>query len=172
MVRVSVLAEHCPLHALGILFACQMKNMKAEDWDRAKQQISGMSTEELARQANQAQSQLSAQQKYVLDAAVQLKNQGNSLHGAGKYAEAVEKYDKARTNVDGHSSTEAAELRKACMLNLSSCYLNLKRYDKCVEECNQVLTGEAIGWLGDAEVTREVTRGCPCEMRCLAQSPP
>ena len=119
-----------------------MKNMKADDWDRAREQMAGMSPEEMSRQAAQVQSQMGAQQQYMLSASKQLKNDGNTLHSAGKYAEAVEKYEKAKSNVEGHTGGEALQLRKACMLNLSSCYLNLKRYDKTVLECDQVLAGE------------------------------
>ena len=86
---------------------------------------------------------LEPQTQYMVSAAKQLKNDGNALHSAGKYDEAVQKYVKAKSNVEGDTGAEAADLRKACMLNLSSCYLNLGRYDKCVEECDQVLAGEA-----------------------------
>ena len=40
-----------------------------------------------------------------------------------------------------HTTSEAAELTRSCILNLSSCYLNLKDFDKCVAECNIVLSG-------------------------------
>lgn len=40
-------------------------------------------------------------------------------------------------------SAEAAELRRSCILNLSSCYLNTKEFDKCLAECSLVLKGES-----------------------------
>eukprot|EP00798_Chlamydomonas_sp_ICE-L_P001546 gene1546-32926_t len=120
----------------------QMKNMKSEDWDTAKRQMANMSPEELSRAASSAQTQNTAQQRYVLDAAVLLKNQGNTLHSAGQYSEALEKYEKAKSNVADNPHQEATALKKACHLNLSSCYLNLMKYDKCVIECDQVLAAD------------------------------
>lgn len=57
--------------------------------------------------------------------------------------EAAEKYERARDNLHDNASAEAAELKRSCILNLSSCYLNLKDWDKCVTHCNLVLAG---GW--------------------------
>eukprot|EP00983_Pelagomonas_calceolata_P113033 1159946-Pelagomonas_calceolata.AAC.4 len=37
---------------------------------------------------------------------------------------------------------EALALFKACSLNLSSCYLNLKQYSSCVVQCDEVLEGQ------------------------------
>lgn len=51
------------------------------------------------------------------------------------------KYERARSNVEAFTGKEAADLARACTLNLSSCYLNLKQYDKCIEQCNTVLAG-------------------------------
>lgn len=75
---------------------------------------------------------------------MQLKNEGNQLHSQGKYQEACAKYEKAKSNVLDNDTKEAADLRKACTLNLSSCYLNLQQYSKCVEQCNEVLSGTCV----------------------------
>jgi hypothetical protein len=56
--------------------------------------------------------------------------------------------------VQGIASAEALELRKACTLNLGSCYLNLKQYELCVGECSLIISGEL--------------EGRPC-LRCAAQ---
>ncbi|EFJ52463.1 hypothetical protein VOLCADRAFT_79055 [Volvox carteri f. nagariensis] len=120
----------------------QMKDMKPEDWERAKHQLSSMDPDTLASQAAQAQAQVAGRTQYVLNASTQLKNEGNQLHGRGAYKEAVEKYERAKSNVESFTSKEAKDLVRACTLNLSSCYLNLKQFDKCLEQCNQVLSGE------------------------------
>ena len=73
---------------------------------------------------------------------MQLKNEGNSLHNSGQYQLAAEKYERARNNVKDDLSKEAADLKRSCILNLSSCYLNLKDYSKCIAECDLVLSGQ------------------------------
>lgn len=60
----------------------------------------------------------------------------------GHYTEAAEKYARARDNLEGMANSEAVQVRRACVLNLSMCYLNTKQYTQCVECCQQVLTGE------------------------------
>ncbi|KAG2428587.1 hypothetical protein HYH02_014289 [Chlamydomonas schloesseri] len=120
----------------------QMKDMKPEDWERAKQQMSGMDGDTMARQAAQAQAQMAGRTQYVLNASNQLKAEGNQLHGRGAFSEAAEKYERAKTNVVGMAGKEAADLARACTLNLSSCYLNLKQFSKCLEQCNSVLASE------------------------------
>ena len=39
----------------------------------------------------------------------------------------------------GHNSESAADVKKKCMLNLASCFLQLKDYKACVSECSEVL---------------------------------
>lgn len=67
------------------------------------------------------------------------------MHSAGKFSEAVEKYERAKGNVANFVEAPAVELRKACTLNLSSCYLNLKQFSSCVAQCGEVLAGAAEG---------------------------
>lgn len=59
----------------------------------------------------------------------------------GCYSEAAEKYARARDNLTGMTNSEAVQLRRACVLNLSSCYLNNKQYRQCVDCCQEVLSG-------------------------------
>jgi hypothetical protein len=84
----------------------------------------------------------------MVQASNQLKTEGNQLHSRGAYKEAVEKYERAKSNVESFTSKEARDLVRACNLNLSSCYLNLKQYSYCLEQCNSVLSGEASWPLG------------------------
>lgn len=44
---------------------------------------------------------MGAQQRYQLDAAQQLKAEGNRLHGAKQFREAAEKYTRAIANLEG-----------------------------------------------------------------------
>lgn len=121
----------------------QMKNMRTEDWDRAKEQIGKMSPSEMQAQAASANQYLSGQQQYALNASKQLKDEGNTLHNAGQYRAAAEKYERAHANLQDTASPEGLELRRSCLLNLSSCYLNLREYEKCVEKCNLVLAADS-----------------------------
>lgn len=40
----------------------------------------------------------------------------------------------------GQPSDQAKEVRKACMLNICSCQLNLGQFDLCAKECTEVLS--------------------------------
>ena len=64
------------------------------------------------------------------------------LH-TGQYSQAVEKYARARDNLAGMTHPDAAALRKACLLNLGSCFLNLQQHQQALEACQEVLAGEA-----------------------------
>lgn len=43
----------------------------------------------------------------------------------------------------GQSSEQAKEVRKACMLNICSCRLNLGHFELCAKECTEVLATES-----------------------------
>jgi len=119
------------------------RNMTPEDWERARAQMQGMSPEQLRQQAAAAQQHMSSQERYMLSAGQRLKAEGNQLHSAGSYQAALEKYERAKNNVRAFiGNHEALALFKACSLNLSSCYLNLKQYSSCVVQCDEVLEGE------------------------------
>lgn len=45
----------------------QMKHMKPEDWERARNEMSRMDPDTLARQAAAAQSQMAGRQQYVMN---------------------------------------------------------------------------------------------------------
>lgn len=68
--------------------------------------------------------------------------QNSCVPATGRYTEAADKYARARDNLEGMTNSEAVQLRRACVLNLSSCYLNSKKYKQCVECCQEVLAGE------------------------------
>jgi hypothetical protein len=46
--------------------------------------------------------------------------------------------------VAGKTSPEAVTLRTACQLNLSSCYLNLGDYSKCIDETSQIIAEDPM----------------------------
>lgn len=56
----------------------QMKDMKPDDWERAKQQMAGMDGDTMARQAAQAQQQMAGRTQYVLNVSI------GTVHGLGK----------------------------------------------------------------------------------------
>lgn len=76
---------------------------------------------------------------YELNAATMLKNEGNDLHKAGKQKEAISKYERALTNLESHSTPQAIELRRMCMLNAAMCHLKLEQWPACAKICTQVL---------------------------------
>eukprot|EP00878_Enallax_costatus_P031381 GHUV01034316.1.p1 GENE.GHUV01034316.1~~GHUV01034316.1.p1 ORF type:complete len:171 (+),score=68.05 GHUV01034316.1:506-1018(+) len=122
----------------------QMQNMSPADMENMRRQMNSMDPATLASQAQQAAKQLSAQQQYMYNGSMQLKAEGNKLHSAGKYADATEKYARAKENLSDIDTQEARDLRKACVLNLGSCYLNLGKYQQCVAECDEVLQSESL----------------------------
>lgn len=60
-----------------------------------------MSGDQFASQAASQVDQQSGQLKYQLAAAAQLKQEGNKLHGAKRFREAAEKYERAVSNLQG-----------------------------------------------------------------------
>eukprot|EP00775_Hariotina_reticulata_P006189 gene6189-6425_t len=118
----------------------QMQNMSPAELELARQQMNSMDPAAIANQAQEASNMMSARQQYVINGSKLLKADGNRLHTAGKYAEAAEKYERARTNLAELSgSAEAADLLKACTLNLGSCYLQLGRFHDAVSACDEIL---------------------------------
>mmetsp|Transcript_6089 Transcript_6089/g.37757 ORF Transcript_6089/g.37757 Transcript_6089/m.37757 type:complete len:498 (+) Transcript_6089:75-1568(+) len=127
--------------------AWQMKNMTPEQWERAMEQMRSMSTEDMIQQmkkANQAgvSGQMNARVQYELNASKQLKEEGNAFHRSGNFQEAAEKYARAKNNLSTHSSDDAKSVKKACTLNLASCYLKTGQYELAVEMCTEVLAVE------------------------------
>jgi tetratricopeptide (TPR) repeat protein len=144
----------------------QASKMSASDWQAAQQKLGGLSPEELRKQAAAANSQLAARQAYVISACRTLKDEGNKLHGQGKWAEAAAKYERAHSNLsppanagggeDSNTSTpadpaaaaaaasdEGRELRRACALNLASCCLQQGKHARAVGLCDEVLREDA-----------------------------
>ncbi|KAJ1492872.1 hypothetical protein T484DRAFT_1880315 [Baffinella frigidus] len=72
------------------------------------------------------------------DADGALKEEGNNLHKAGKYAEAAAKYQAAKKGIDGDMSAAAIKLRESCCLNLASCYLKTGQNSLVVQEAGVV----------------------------------
>eukprot|EP01025_Chloroclados_australasicus_P022532 TRINITY_DN2316_c0_g2_i1.p1 TRINITY_DN2316_c0_g2~~TRINITY_DN2316_c0_g2_i1.p1 ORF type:complete len:551 (-),score=77.20 TRINITY_DN2316_c0_g2_i1:412-2064(-) len=139
----------------------QMQNMSGADWSHFQSAAQNISPEQLTSQSRNASSQFEARQKYVVQGGQNLKEEGNQLHKQGKYKAAVEKYEQALKNVENvGNGSEAMELRKACRLNLASCYLKLDQNSNCVKICADILQvdrdnmkalyrrGQALGNLG------------------------
>lgn len=127
--------------------AWQMKNMTPEQWEAAMEQMRSMSTEDMIQQmkrANQAgvSGQMNARVQYELNASKQLKEEGNAFHRSGNFQEAAEKYARAKSNLSLHSSDDAKSVRKACTLNLASCYLKTGQFEQAIEMCTEVLAVE------------------------------
>ena len=68
-----------------------------------------------------------------------VKEEGNALHKQGKFAEAAEKYQQAKSNLEGNDTAAAQQVKKSCSLNLASCYLKTEQHGLVVEECGSVL---------------------------------
>jgi hypothetical protein len=134
-----------------------------------------MDPDTIARQAQAASAQLSAQQAYVLSGSKQLKDEGNKLVAAGQYAEAAAKYARAKSNLADMAagSKEAADVARACALNLSMCHLKLGKWQAAADEASAVLKGEdartpergvqgGITWV---QGERGRAPGCRCAVR-------
>ncbi len=67
------------------------QNATPEQMRQMQQAAASMPPDVLASQAGAAMDQLSSQQKYQYDAAMQLKAEGNKLHGSRQYSEAEQK---------------------------------------------------------------------------------
>eukprot|EP00889_Picochlorum_renovo_P008529 jgi/Picre1/35559/NNA_003020.t1 len=100
-----------------------MKNMTPEQRAQVERMAKESNPDDLLRQS---QAHVSAQQT---NAAEQLKNEGNALFKSGRYAEAVDKYQRALENV---ATGEGGGLvKKSCHSNLASCYLHLEQWSNC-----------------------------------------
>eukprot|EP01024_Parvocaulis_polyphysoides_P073901 TRINITY_DN9533_c0_g3_i2.p1 TRINITY_DN9533_c0_g3~~TRINITY_DN9533_c0_g3_i2.p1 ORF type:complete len:449 (+),score=54.60 TRINITY_DN9533_c0_g3_i2:134-1480(+) len=139
----------------------QMQNMSADDWRRLQDTANNMTPQQMAERSQNAAGQFQAQQKYMQQGAVALKEEGNALHKLGNFSGAADKYEQALNKLgDLINSSEVADLSKACRLNLASCYLKLARDQECVQICDDILQvdrenmkalyrrGQALGNLG------------------------
>lgn len=134
-----------------------MKNMSAEELAAATAQA----------RAGMGGAQDSGRQQYYFGASQTLKNDGNKLVGcaaalwtscrgkrrlcarppphppaplsSGKFAEAAEKYRRAKNNLAADSSTAGRDLRKSCILNLSLCLLKMGDAKACAAEACDAL---------------------------------
>ncbi|KAM3297257.1 hypothetical protein ACQJBY_039232 [Aegilops geniculata] len=129
-----------------------MRNMTPQDLKLAAQQLNQTSPEEMLSMAEKLatakpeefaamKAQADAQISHAVSGAKALKQQGNELHGRGRYAEAAAKYDLAKDSLKNVPSAAAHALRVQCSLNLMSCYLKSGRFEDCVNEGSEVLLG-------------------------------
>ncbi|KAL4458511.1 hypothetical protein ABPG75_013376 [Micractinium tetrahymenae] len=130
--------------------AMQMaQNATPEQIAQMRAAASTMPPEVMAAQASQAAGMYAGQgagqqqQRQQLEAAAQLKAEGNRLHGAKAWREAAEKYERALSSLTGHSSRESRDLRTSCQSNLASCALQLGQWERCAELCGTVLAADA-----------------------------
>ena len=114
-----------------------------QQFQTAGEQIKNLSPDELAAQTAAAQAQVGAQGDYMVTGANGIKEEGNALHRQGKFAEAAEKYQAAKRNLEGNDTAAARQVKKSCSLNLASCYLKTGQHDLVVEECGLVIRDDA-----------------------------
>mmetsp|Transcript_13161 Transcript_13161/g.47995 ORF Transcript_13161/g.47995 Transcript_13161/m.47995 type:complete len:460 (-) Transcript_13161:2241-3620(-) len=117
----------------------QMAGMTADDMARMSEEMRRMSPEQLQQQLQGAQGQMQAQADYKYKASLTLKSDGNGAVAAGRFAEAAEKYVRARENLADHQGKEALELKLACTLNLALCKLKLDDNRGAEELCTEAL---------------------------------
>ncbi|KAJ3707247.1 hypothetical protein LUZ61_010952 [Rhynchospora tenuis] len=131
-----------------------MKNMRTEDFKRAAEQMRHTRPEDMAeitdRMAKAKPEEIAAmkaradaQINYEISAAQSLKQEGNELHSRGHYSEAVNKYKRAKDNVQNVPSASAQTLQLQCSLNLMSCYLKTGQFNECITEGTEVLSHES-----------------------------
>ncbi|BDA44955.1 probable mitochondrial import receptor subunit TOM34 at N-terminal half [Coccomyxa sp. Obi] len=120
----------------------QMEAMKGMSPELLRQQMAAANSMDPAAMQHQISGAAAAARQhadYEVRASEALKEEGNRLFNAHRNSEAVEKYQRAKANLLGHTSQSAADVRRKCMLNLASCFLQLKDYKACVSECSEVL---------------------------------
>lgn len=115
-----------------------VQNMPADQRENMQRMAMGMGGG--AAGGAPAASAPSGQAQYQLGGAKMLKEEGNTLHKAGKHSEALAQYDKAIANVSGLSSSDAVELKTSCELNKAMCHLKLEQWKPCEQVCSDVLT--------------------------------
>jgi tetratricopeptide (TPR) repeat protein len=119
-----------------------MKNMTPEDMKRAAEEMKNMTPEQMKQQMEFATKQAQNEQKYKHAASNQLKKDGNALVGEGKYADAIEKYERVRENMKAYRDPEAQTLKKSCLLNSALCMNKVGRHEEAIERCEEVLKME------------------------------
>lgn len=75
-------------------------------------------------------------------AAETLKSQGNMMFKQGNFVEATAKYLEAIQAVP--NGTNDHTVLKSCHLNLSSCSLQMEKFDTCIKHCNHVLEIDSV----------------------------
>ncbi|GBG62457.1 hypothetical protein CBR_g30778 [Chara braunii] len=135
----------------------RLKSVRADDMKYAAEQLGKLSDEQLSEMTRKmAQSdpeqlknaarayadRSKSRQEYEYQAALRLKQEGNHLHGQGKYNDAAEKYQRAKKNLSSHSHKDSVSLRTVCSVNLISCYLKSKQYEAAISEGTEVLRSD------------------------------
>tara|TARA_B100000475_G_scaffold173259_1_gene136143 strand:+ start:1614 stop:3044 length:1431 start_codon:yes stop_codon:yes gene_type:complete len=116
-----------------------MKNMTPEQMKQAAEQMKNMTPEQMKQQMEFASKQAHAEQKYKHEGSNRLKKAGNALVGEGKYADAIEKYERVRENMKAYRDPEAQTLKKSCLLNSALCMNKVGRHEEAIERCEEVL---------------------------------
>ena len=119
-----------------------MKNMTPEDMKQAAEQMKNMTPDQMKQQMEFATKHAQNEQKYKHEASNQLKKAGNALVGEGKYADAIEKYERVRENMKAYRDQEAQTLKKSCLLNSALCMNKVGRHEEAIERCEEVLKME------------------------------
>lgn len=109
------------------------------DTAQAMDQMKNMTPEQLQTGFTQAQSQMSAQQRYMFNAAEMLKNEGNTHVKNEQYVEALKKYTKALENITGHTGNDASALQLSLLNNAALCYLKTKEFEKALKASEDAL---------------------------------
>mgnify|MGYP001801611809 CR=1 FL=1 len=138
----------------------QMANMSSSDMSRMSEEMRKLSPEQLKQQMQGAATQMQAQNHYKYNASVSLltiarlsaeadsetpspqvtlKTDGNKAVAAGNFAEAAEKYVRARENLEGNNQKQALDLRLACTLNLALCQLKKNKNSDAEKLCTEAL---------------------------------
>ncbi len=109
-----------------------MKNMTPEDMKQAAEQMKNMTPDQMKQQMEFATKHAQNEQKYKHEASNQLKKAGNALVGEGKYADAIEKYERVRENMKAYRDQEAQTLKKSCLLNSALCMNKVGRHEEAI----------------------------------------
>jgi len=106
---------------------------------RAAEQLKHMTPDQLRAGMSQAETQLGGQKQYYCNAAEILKNEGNALIKGERYAEALEKYNKALENITSMNASDVSTLRTSLLNNSALCHLKQKSYKEALSASDEVL---------------------------------
>lgn len=117
----------------------QMKNISPDMLRQSQEAMKNMKPSDFENFDPNSLNQFEAQQKYLLNGAISIKNDGNAFVKSGDYSKALGKYNEALEKLKTLSSEGRKTEEIACKSNAAMCLLKLNRYGDAFEMCEGIL---------------------------------